>query len=56
MATQAGNGSNAPLSEIETLAVSVASSTVDTPTLPPAALALLGVLLAFAATRQLRAA
>jgi hypothetical protein len=51
-ATQAGDGSNAPLSETITITVNAAS--VDTPTLPPAALLLLGGLLAFAATRQLR--
>jgi hypothetical protein len=49
-ATQAGNGSNAPLSETITITVDVAS--VDTPTLPPMALLLLGVLLVFAATRK----
>ena len=53
-ATQAGSGSNAPLSEMITITVNTQS--VDTPTLPPAALLLLGVLLAFAATRQLRTA
>jgi hypothetical protein len=56
-ATQAGNGSNAPLSQIETVTVTNAPpASVDTPTLPPAALLLLGAMLAFAATRQLRTA
>jgi hypothetical protein len=54
MATQAGNGSNAPLSEIETVNVTI--PVTDTPTLPSWALALLGVGLAFVATRSVRTA
>jgi hypothetical protein len=50
-ATQAGNNSTAPLSAVETIAV---SSTADSPTLPQWGLALLGTGLAFAAARSLR--
>jgi len=55
-ATQAGNSSNASISELFTITVAtpVLSGAQDSPTLPPWALVLLGVVLAFAATRTLR--
>ncbi len=54
MATQAGNNTYAPFSEVET--ITVTAPDVDTPTLPPWGLALLGALLAVAATRSKRTA
>jgi hypothetical protein len=51
-ATQAGNSGNAPLTEMETISVSVPGST-DTPTLPEWALGLMAGLLTLAAGRAL---
>lgn len=51
-ATQAGNGSNAPLTAIET--VIVTQPAYDTPAMPSWTLALMGAALAFAAARSLR--
>jgi hypothetical protein len=57
-ATQAGNSSNAPLTEYEVISVQAgpAAPGVDTPTLPPWALALLGIGLVIAAARTRRMA
>lgn len=51
-ATQAGNGSNAALTQISNL--SVALPATDTPTMPQWALIILGVVLALTAARSLR--
>jgi hypothetical protein len=53
MATQAGNGTYAPLSATDT--ITVTSPPIDTPTLPPWALAALALLLFLAAGRTLSA-
>ena len=56
-ATQAGNGSYAPLNQIETITVSAAPPpVVDTPTLPKWALASLALLLFMTVARSLKAA